>query len=272
MIDTTGIVREHYNPGDLTGRIKAALVSIVRDGQPLTVDELAPLDQFHVRGILATAELASAAGVDPSTEVLDVGSGVGGPARSLSSIFGCTVTGVDLSPAFVDAANYLTSRCGLSSRVSFQVGDALHLPFGAAAFDVVFLQHVAMNIQDRTSLYREVGRVLKPGGRFATYDLVLRRGDVVYPVPWDRDGSTSFLLSEQDTRVELEKAGFTPIAWRDDTDAAIEWFKRTASSAPPDPLNLGILMGPVMREMTGNLARNLREDRLGVLFAVLTRD
>jgi SAM-dependent methyltransferase len=146
MADTIATVRGHYNPEDLTGRIKSALVSVVRDGQPLTVDELAPLDQFHVRGMLATAELASAAGVDPSTEVLDVGCGVGGPARSLSSIFGCTVTGVDLSPAFVDAANYLTSRCGLSSRVSFQMGDALHLPFGAAAFDVVFLQHVAMNI------------------------------------------------------------------------------------------------------------------------------
>jgi len=272
MLDTTVAIREHYSSRGLTERIKAALASIVRDGQLLTVDELASLDQFHVRGMLATAELASAAGVDPSTNVLDVGCGVGGPARALSSIFGCNVTGVDLSPAFIDAANYLTYRCGLSSRVSFQVGDALHLPFDRATFDVLFLQHVAMNIQDRAALYREVARVVRPGGRFATYDLVLRRGDVVYPVPWARDSSTSFLLSEQDTHATLEEAGFTPILWRDDTEAALKWFSMTMSVAPDDQLNLGVVMGPEIREMVGNLARNLREKRLAVLFAVLARD
>jgi ubiquinone/menaquinone biosynthesis C-methylase UbiE len=143
--------------------------------------------------MLATAELASASGVGPSASVLDVGCGIGGPARSLAAMFGCRVIGVDLSPAFIDAANYLTTRCGLASRVSYQLGDALDLPFEDSAFDVLFLQHVAMNIQDRPALYEEVARVLKPGGRFATYDLVLRQGDVVYPVPWARDASTSFL-------------------------------------------------------------------------------
>ena len=125
MNDTTASVREHYGTADLIERIKSALGSVVPDGQPLTVDELASLDQFHIRGMLATAELASAAGVAPSTNVLDIGCGIGGPARSLAAMFGCNVTGVDLSPAFIDAANYLTSRCGLSSRVSFQLGDAL---------------------------------------------------------------------------------------------------------------------------------------------------
>lgn len=272
MADTTATIRAHYGSAGLTERIKSALSSTVPDGQLLTVDELAPLDQFHVRGLLATAELASAAGVEPSTSVLDVGCGIGGPARSLAAVFGCKVTGVDLSPAFIDAAEYLTARTGLSSRVSFQVGDALHLPFKDAAFDVLLLQHVAMNIQDRGALYDEVARVLRPGGRFGTYDLVIRRGEVAYPVPWAHDSSTSFLLTEADTRVALEQAGFTPIVWRDDTEAALEWFKKTMAGPPQNGLSLAVIMGQEMREMASNLARNVRENRLGVLFAVLKRD
>jgi SAM-dependent methyltransferase len=178
------------------------------------------------------------------------------------------VTAIDLSPAFIEAANYLTLRCGLSSRITFQFGNALHLPFEDAAFDVLFLQHVAMNIQDRGALYREVARVPRPGGRFATYDVVLRQGDIAYPVPWARDASSSFLFSERDTLLLLEQAGFTPLLWRDDTEIALEWFKTTTGSTP-NGLGLGVVMGPDMRKMASNLAANLREDRLGVLFAVL---
>jgi SAM-dependent methyltransferase len=272
MIDAISQVREHYSTTGLTGRIKSALAKIVPDGQPLTVDELAPLDQFHIRGMLATAELASAAGVEPSTHVLDIGCGIGGPARSLATTFGCNVIGVDLSPGFIEAAIYLTARCGLSDRVTFQVGNALQLPFEDAAFDVVFLQHVAMNISDRVALYTEVHRILTPGGRFATYDLVLGHGDVVYPVPWARDASTSFMLRERDTRVTLEQGGFTPTLWRDDTEVAGNWFNATMTGAPQNGLSLGVVMGPDFREMTGNLVRNLRENRLGVLSAVLKRD
>lgn len=271
MIDTISKVREHYNATGLTARIKSALVTIVPDGQTLTVDELSPLDQFHIRGMLATAELASAAGVEPSTQVLDIGCGIGGPARSLAATFGCRVTGIDLSPPFIDAANYLTARCGLSSRVTFQVGDALSLPFDDLSFDVVFLQHVAMNVAARTALYHEIHRILRPGGRFATYDLVLRKGEIAFPVPWARDTSTSFLLSEDDTRTVLDAAGFTPVSWRDDTDIALDWFKTTMSRPMQNEINLGLVMGPGMREMASNLARNLHEGRLGLLSAVLRR-
>ena len=202
--------------------------------------------------------------------MLDVGCGIGGPARYLAATFGCRVTGVDLSPSFIDAANYLTRRCGLSDRATFQVGDALHLPFEDGAFDVIFLQHVAMNIADRSSLYAGMRRMLAPGGRFATYDLVRRDGDVVYPAPWARDASTSFLLSEGDTRLALEQAGFRAVVWRDDTQAAVQWFKAVMTGPPPNGLNLGIVMGPDFQAMTANLARNIGENRLGVLTAVLT--
>jgi ubiquinone/menaquinone biosynthesis C-methylase UbiE len=136
--------------------------------------------------------LGTATGLKPSTRVMDLGCGIGGPARYLASTFGCQVTGVDLSPSFIDAAAYLTARSGLSDRVTFQVGNALRVPFEDAAFDAVFLQHVAMNVEDRCGLYGEVHRTLLPGGKIAIFDLVLREGDVVCPVPWASDASTSF--------------------------------------------------------------------------------
>lgn len=272
MTNTHTQVREHYSAPGLTERIKSALATTMSEGRMLMVDQLAPLDQFHTRGILATAELGGAAGLEPSSRVLDLGCGIGGPARYLSVIFGCHVTGVDLSPSFIDAATYLTARCGLSDHVAFRVGDALHLSFEDAAFDVVFLQHVAMNVEDRTALYAEVRRILMPGGRFATYDLVLRDGDVVYPVPWARDASTSFLLSEGDTRTALEQVGFKAVFWRDDTQTAIDWFKAVMADPPPRGPSLSVVMGPDFPGMASNLARNIRENRLGVLSAVLTRE
>ncbi|MEO6817064.1 MAG: methyltransferase domain-containing protein [Edaphobacter sp.] len=271
MTDTNTRVREHYSATDLTDRIKSALATIVPEDQKLTVAQLAPLDQFHTRGILATTELADAAELSPSSRVLDIGCGIGGPARYLAATFGCSVIGVDLSPDFINAATYLTARCELSDRVNFQIGDALHLPFEAAAFDSVLLQHVAMNIEERAALYKEVNRILTPKGRFVVHDLVLRDGDVVYPAPWARDASTSFLLSELDTRTALEQAGFKAVLWRDDTQSTLDWFRAAMASSPSGP-NLGAVMGPDFPAIIGNLARNLRENRLGVLSAVLTCD
>jgi SAM-dependent methyltransferase len=271
MIDTTVKVREHYSSPGLTDRLRWTLATIAPEDQTLSVAQLAPLDQFHIRGVQATTELAGAARIESWTRVIDLGCGIGGPARQLAANFGCKVVGVDLSPGFVEAATYLTARCGLSDEVSFQVGEALSLPFEDAAFDAVFLLHVAMNIADRSALYAEVRRVLRLGGRLATYDLVHSRGDVDYPVPWARDASSSFLLSERDTRKALELAGFSPILWRDDTEIALDWFKTTMAGPQPNELNLGVLMGPGFREAAGNLVRNLRENRLGLLTAVLIR-
>lgn len=272
MSDATSKVRAHYNPAGLTGRIQAALTALAPGDQPLTITQLAPLDQFHTRGMQATVELAAAAVIKQDTRVLDLGCGIGGPARYIAQTFGCRVTGLDLSPAFIEAAAYLTARCGLSERVAFQAGNALQLPYADGSFDAVFLQHVVMNIEDREGLYAEVRRVLAPQGRLATYDLVLRAGGLVYPVPWARDGSTSFLLSEDATRAALEKSGFRSELWRDDTTLVLEWINSSSQSPPPGGLSPGLAMGEDFPVLLGNVGRNLREGRIGVLSAVLAPD
>ena len=272
MLEFIDLVRAHYAADGLTDRIKEALSNIPAADQSLTVGQLAPLDQFHTRGITATAELAKAANLDGSMRVLDLGCGIGGPARYLAATFGCKVIGVDLSPNFIDAASYLTARCGLDDRVSFEAGDALHLPFETGSFDAVFLQHVAMNIEDRDSLYSEVHRILAPAGRFAIYDIVRRAGEVIYPVPWAQDASTSFLLTEAATLIALEDAGFEVALWRDDTQAALDWFKAAIGGPSRSDLNLGLVMGTDFSAKTGNLARNIKENRLGVLSAILTAE
>ncbi len=271
MTTTTARLREHYGATGLIDRVKPAVENLAPNSQTLSVAQLALLDQFHLRGILATSELANSARIEPSTRVLDLGCGIGGPARYLSATFGCKVTGVDLSPAFVEAATYLTERCGLSDRVTFHTGDALRLPFEDGAFDTVFLQNVAMNIEDRPALYAEARRILAPGGRLAIYDLVRGEGDVLYPVPWARDASTSFLLSEADTRTTLEQAGFRAVLWIDDTDPVLDWFK-VVMAGPPNGPNLGLIMGPDFAAVIANVSRNIRENRLRVLSAVLIRE
>jgi ubiquinone/menaquinone biosynthesis C-methylase UbiE len=261
-------VRDHYRATGLTERLKTALAVFGPEEQRLTPQQLAALDQFHTRGLAATVELAKLTEITAEISVLDVGSGVGGPTRFLAATYGCRVTGVDLSEAFVDAARYLTERTGQGEQVSFETASALQLPYDDGHFDVVLLQHVAMNISDRAQLYREIRRVLKSGGRFATYDVVLNSGDPHYPVPWARTPATSFLLTAAATREVIEPAGFRTLAWQDDSAAANAWFAQLREAGPPPSPNLGVVMGPDFAQLAANLGRNLMEGRLGVLTAV----
>jgi SAM-dependent methyltransferase len=262
-------VRDHYRATGLTERLKAVLGP---EQQRLTPQQLGALDQFHTRGLAATAELARLAGITADMSVLDVGSGVGGPARFLAANHGCHVTGVDLSEPFVEAARYLTGRTGQGGQVSFECASALTLPFDDGRFDAVFLQHVAMNIADRARLYREIRRVLKRGGRFATYDVVLNGGEPhypvpYYPVPWARTPATSFLLTAAATREAIEPAGFRTLVWQDDSEAARTWITQLRAAGPPPSPNLGTVMGPDFAQLAANLGRNLMEGRLGILTA-----
>jgi sarcosine/dimethylglycine N-methyltransferase len=268
MDTLTERVKTHYQASGLMPKVQAALAAFGPEETVLTVQQLAMLDQFHTRGMLATSELAEAIGLAPGMAVLDLGSGIGGPARFLAANYGVHVTGADLSPSFVDTARYLSRRCGLADRTAFVAGDATDPPVADGSIDRVFLLHVAMNIADRAALYRAIRRVLKPGGRFASYDIVAKSGAPHFPLPWAATPAGSHLLTEAETREALTAAGFDIELWRDDSQAAAQWFAGLQAGGPPAGPSLALVLGPEFAGMTGNLARNLREGRLGVLTAI----
>jgi SAM-dependent methyltransferase len=269
-----GKVASHYGGDGLKERIELALMASGLCQGTLSTSDLAGLDQFHSRGMSATIELASRLEIDRDMVVLDVGSGLGGPSRYIAETFGCTVRGVDLSPSFTEAATYLASRTGLAHQVSYQCGNALALPFEAESFDLVWTQHVAMNISDRERMYGEMNRILRPAGRLAIYDVVAgTAGPLYFPVPWAREPNTSYVVSADSMRRTLESQGFRVISWIDQTEAAVAWFSDRQKMRPPtqQALGLHIAMGSDFGTLSANLARNLREGRAGLVEAVLAK-
>ena len=269
-------VLDHYGTADLTERIDRALKQAGLDDGSLTWPDLAPLDQFHVRGLAATKELAEGLRLEAGTTVIDVGCGLGGPARYLAATHGCRVTGIDLSRRFIDVAQTLSERVGLSASVTFRQADALDLPFADHAFDHAWTQHVAMNITDKDRFYANIRRVLKPAGRLAIYDVVA--GDVeplIFPVPWAGRAEISFVVTIDAMRNFLTKAGFEEISWADKTDAAVSWLaeQKAAQRSTPvaSPLGLHVVMGSGFPEMAANFSRNLRENRARLIQAIVRR-
>lgn len=285
-------INAHYGGADdLASAILAALRAAGKDPDRLAPDDLAPVDQFHFLGKDSTLELARLAQIGPGMRVLDVGGGLGGPARTLASEFGCTVTVLDLTEQCCRVGELLTARTGLSDRVTFRQGDALAMPFPDEQFDVAWTQQSAVNIADKERLYAAIHRVLRPGGRLALFEIMAGpSAPIFFPVPWAHDPAISFLRPPEEVRAVLATSGFKEVAWVDVTArivAARMVAARSASGsltgvqeqlpaqsfalAAPSPLGLHLLLGADYPAMARNVTWNFDEHRMVVIAAVFER-
>ncbi len=257
-IDQT--ITRHYTHGALEQALLAALKGAGQDIERLTQADLSAVDEFHIGGRQSTLELFAQVALPAGSSVLDVGSGIGGPARCGASECGWRVQGVDLTEEYVRVAEALSRRVGLADRTSFRQASATALPFGDATFDGAYMMHVGMNIPDKKSVFAEVHRVLKPGGIYGIFDL-MRETDAPfdYPVPWSSAPETNFIDFATHYRALLESAGFVVEKERNRTDIAREFFRQMrermakaqaeGGPMPPPP----VVMGPTAPQKLANM-------------------
>jgi len=268
-------IHGYYSPNDLYNRIIDGLNEMGKELSGLTLDDLQPVDEFHIRGSVATKELIELSGFTSDMHILDVGCGVGGSTRRLSHETGCFATGIDLSDQYIETAERLTQLLNMQERVRFHAASALALPFDDDTFDGVWSIQMGMNVEDKLSWLKEVYRVLKPGGRAVLYEVCGNKNTPVYfPVPWAQDSSMSFLVLPEAFRDVLTFAGFDIDVWNDKTDLAQKAFAHmTQPTGAPDLPELGVhlLVGNDILTKAYNLHRNLDEERVSLIEAVAVK-
>jgi SAM-dependent methyltransferase len=267
-------INQQYGSPDLAERILNVLAEAGKGAGGLQREDLASFEEFHLRARRATRELAQLADLQPGMRVLDIGSGVGGPSRTLADEFGCRLMGIDLSWEYCRAAHLLDGAVGLEERVSVCCAQGLATPFVAEAFDVVWMQHVCVNIEEKRRLFEECGRLLHTGGRLALYEIFAgAREHTHFPLPWANGPEISFLSRPEEVRKDLRNEGFSELHWEDRTESILEWGQRALMhpSDRPSPLGIELVIGPDFAVKTANLLRNLEERRAVVIQAVLER-
>jgi ubiquinone/menaquinone biosynthesis C-methylase UbiE len=258
-------VSKHYTHGSLIEAIRAGIVSLGKAADTVAVDDLSPIDEFHIGGRRASEEFLDQLGFSAQMHILDVGCGLGGAARFVASRYGSRVTGIDLTAEYVETGNTLCKWVGLDQRISLQQGSALAMPFAERSLDGAYMLHVGMNIEDKEKLASEVARVLRPHSSFGIYD-VMRTGigDLAYPVPWATTADLSAVSEPEQYRKALQKAGFTVIAERNRRDFALAFFAdlRAKAAGGPPPLGLHLLMGKSTPEKVQNMIDNISNGRI----------
>lgn len=261
-------IDQQYGIGGIIEKVLTGLTAAGKDLDALTVDDLAPIDEFHTRGRESTLEVAELAGLTDGDSVLDVGCGLGGTARHLAETYGCRVAGIDLTDEYITVGQQLTKMVGLHERVVLRQGSALELPFENDSFDVVWTEHVQMNIADKAQFYGEIGRVLRPDGRFAFHDIFRGNGQPpIYPVPWAEDESISALATEDEARTTIQPSGMSIAQWHHKVDESLAFFKRVLDKIledGPPPIGIHLLMGDNARIKLHNYVQNLTEGRISV--------
>jgi MPBQ/MSBQ methyltransferase len=272
MVGDIKHIHSYYSPNDLYNRIIEGLGKLGKDLSGVTLDDLQPVDEFHIRGDKATRELIKLAGFTPDMHILDVGCGIGGSTRRLAHETGCRVTGIDLSDAYIDTARRLTQLLKMQERVTFHATSALALPFADNSFDGVWSLQMNMNVEDKLAWLRETHRVLKPGGRAVLYEVCGNKNTPLhFPVPWAQDSSMSFLVPPAAFRELITAAGFEIAVWNDKTELARKAFADVQKPAgKPDLPVLGVymLVGDDIQAKAYNLHRNLEEERVSLVETV----
>jgi ubiquinone/menaquinone biosynthesis C-methylase UbiE len=260
-------VSRHYTHGGLTEAIRAGLASLGKAPDSATIDDLGPVDEFHIGGRRASEDFLDQLGFSAQMHVLDIGCGLGGAARFVANRHGSRVTGLDLTSEYVETGNTLCKWVRLDQRISLQQGSALAMPFADQSFDGAYMLHVGMNIEDKEKLAAEVARMLRPGCRFGIYD-VMRTGpgELTFPVPWAATPDLSSVVEPERYKQALQKAGFTVTAERNRRDFALQFFAdlraKTAAAGGPPPLGLHVLMGKSTPEKVQNMIANISAGRI----------
>jgi ubiquinone/menaquinone biosynthesis C-methylase UbiE len=251
-------VSDHYVHGDLLNAIKAALPALGKTVEQLTVADLAPVDEFHIGGRLATDHLLDQLNFSEQGYILDVGCGLGGAARYVATKYKNRVAGIDLTPEYIETGNVLCQWLNLDKEVTLQQGSALTMPYSENSFDGGYMLHVGMNIEDKATLFTEIFRVMKPGSSFGVYDIMRQKeGDLIYPVPWATEGNTSKLATPEQYKQGLSDAGFKISKENNRHNFALDFFEqlqeKIAANGGPPPLGLHTLM----QESTANKIKNM---------------